>query len=241
MTADWARLPYDAAGDASRAASSTRCAASTASSTTSRRSRRPRSSGSRRGALRPSSTSTSTRSTRCSTAPSRSTSCFRARKPLGMPAVAMTDHGNLFGAVEFYEKARDAGVQADHRLRGLRRRRLALRQEAGARRRSEAARQQPPDAARDEREGLPQPDPPGLAGLPRRLLLQAAHRPGAAARAQRGPDRACRAASSGEVNRAIAAQRHRARLRAWRGVRGDLRAIATTSRSRTTASRRRTW
>ena len=25
---------------------------------------------------------------------------------LGMPAVAMTDHGNLFGAIEFYQKAK---------------------------------------------------------------------------------------------------------------------------------------
>ncbi len=30
---------------------------------------------------------------------------------LGMPAVAMTDHGNMFGAVDFYQKASDAGVQ----------------------------------------------------------------------------------------------------------------------------------
>lgn len=28
-----------------------------------------------------------------------------------MPAVAMTDHGNLFGAIEFYQAARDAGVK----------------------------------------------------------------------------------------------------------------------------------
>jgi len=28
----------------------------------------------------------------------------------GMPAVAMTDHGNLFGAVEFYNEAKEAGV-----------------------------------------------------------------------------------------------------------------------------------
>src|SRR5713226_5752928 len=27
-----------------------------------------------------------------------------------MPAVAMTDHGNLFGAVEFYNKAKDKGI-----------------------------------------------------------------------------------------------------------------------------------
>jgi DNA polymerase-3 subunit alpha len=28
-----------------------------------------------------------------------------------MPAVALTDHGNLFGAVEFYERAREAGIK----------------------------------------------------------------------------------------------------------------------------------
>ncbi len=28
---------------------------------------------------------------------------------LGMPAVAMTDHGNVFGAYEFYSKAKAAG------------------------------------------------------------------------------------------------------------------------------------
>ncbi len=30
---------------------------------------------------------------------------------LGMPAVAMTDHGNLYGAIEFYQKAKAAGVK----------------------------------------------------------------------------------------------------------------------------------
>ena len=29
----------------------------------------------------------------------------------GMPAVATTDHGTLFGAVEFYEKAGNAGIK----------------------------------------------------------------------------------------------------------------------------------
>ena len=35
----------------------------------------------------------------------------RRAKELGMPAVAMTDHGNLFGAVEFYLAAKKAGVK----------------------------------------------------------------------------------------------------------------------------------
>ena len=36
---------------------------------------------------------------------------FERARSLGMPAVALTDHGNLFGAVEFYEKAQQAGVK----------------------------------------------------------------------------------------------------------------------------------
>jgi DNA polymerase III subunit alpha len=32
-------------------------------------------------------------------------------KALGMPAVAMTDHGNMFGAVEFYKRAVESGVK----------------------------------------------------------------------------------------------------------------------------------
>lgn len=32
-------------------------------------------------------------------------------KALGMTAVAQTDHGNLFGAIEFYEKAKEAGIK----------------------------------------------------------------------------------------------------------------------------------
>ena len=36
---------------------------------------------------------------------------FARARALGMPAVGMSDHGNLFGAVEFQEKARAAGVK----------------------------------------------------------------------------------------------------------------------------------
>src|SRR5579862_4147135 len=32
-------------------------------------------------------------------------------KKLGMPAVAMTDHGNIFGAVEFVDAAKEVGVK----------------------------------------------------------------------------------------------------------------------------------
>ncbi|HPO46881.1 MAG TPA: PHP domain-containing protein, partial [Spirochaetota bacterium] len=30
---------------------------------------------------------------------------------LGMPGIALTDHGNMFGAIEFYQKARKKGVK----------------------------------------------------------------------------------------------------------------------------------
>ena len=33
-----------------------------------------------------------------------------------MPAVAITDHGSMFGVVDFYKKAKKAGLQASHRL-----------------------------------------------------------------------------------------------------------------------------
>ena len=31
----------------------------------------------------------------------------------GMPAIALTDHGNLFGTVEFYQAAEKAGVKPE--------------------------------------------------------------------------------------------------------------------------------
>ncbi|MCK5235356.1 MAG: PHP domain-containing protein, partial [Deltaproteobacteria bacterium] len=36
---------------------------------------------------------------------------FQRAHDLKMPAVAMTDHGNMFGAVEFYQKAYKYGIK----------------------------------------------------------------------------------------------------------------------------------
>ena len=33
-------------------------------------------------------------------------------KELGMPAVAITDHGNMYGAVKFYDVCRKQGIKA---------------------------------------------------------------------------------------------------------------------------------
>ena len=47
---------------------------------------------------------------------------------LGMKAMAITDHGNMFGAVAFHDACRDKGPEADPRLRDLRGDRQPLRQ-----------------------------------------------------------------------------------------------------------------
>ena len=44
---------------------------------------------------------------------------------LGMKALAVTDHGNLFGAIEFYNAAKAKGIKPMHRLRAVPGRRLA--------------------------------------------------------------------------------------------------------------------
>ena len=36
---------------------------------------------------------------------------MKRTKELGMPAVAMTDHGNVYGAIEFYQQAHKNGVK----------------------------------------------------------------------------------------------------------------------------------
>ena len=41
----------------------------------------------------------------------RLTELFGEVARMGMPAIAMTDHGNVFGAYEFYSKAKAAGVK----------------------------------------------------------------------------------------------------------------------------------
>ena len=106
-----------------------------------------------------------------------------------MPAVAITDHGQMHGVVDFYSPRAEGRRQADPRRRALRRPGQPVRQ---VRRRRGL--REPPDPARPRRGRLPQPRQADLGGEPRRLLLQAARRQGAAARAQRRPDRALRAA-----------------------------------------------
>jgi DNA polymerase III, alpha subunit len=46
---------------------------------------------------------------------------FAEVKNQGMTHVAMTDHGNMYGAAEFHRQAKDAGITPVDRDRGLRR------------------------------------------------------------------------------------------------------------------------
>ena len=38
-------------------------------------------------------------------------SAVKKAKSLGMPAIAMTDHGNMYGAVQFYDTCTAAGIK----------------------------------------------------------------------------------------------------------------------------------
>ena len=95
---------------------------------------------------------------------------FAEAERLGMPAIAITDHGSMFGALRFFEGGAPAGRQADHRGRGLRRARLAVRPQP----RRERGEVPPPHAARRERDRLPQPAAARLGRAPRGLLPPAA-------------------------------------------------------------------
>ena len=91
-----------------------------------------------------------------------------------MPAVALTDHGSLGGAVQFYTRRRKAGHQAHHRPRAVRGQRPPQRA-AGVKERNAHLTL----LARDET-GYRNLVKLSHARLPRGLLLQAARRLGAA-------------------------------------------------------------
>ena len=99
---------------------------------------------------------------------------------LEMPAVALTDHGSLAGAVELYQEAGKQGVKPILGLRALRRRGPA----------GPAEGLRPPHAAGRGQHRLREPDQARLGRLPRGLLLQASRRLGAARAALAGTDRA---------------------------------------------------
>jgi len=93
------------------------------------------------------------------------------------PAVAMTDHGNLFGAVEFYNKAREKGV---HPVIGCE----VYVSQQGRHSRSESDRYNHLVLLCENQEGYRNL----IDRLPRGLLLQTAYRQGPARAALQGLD-----------------------------------------------------
>ena len=107
----------------------------------------------------------------------------------GQPALGITDHGNMYGVLDFYKACRSQGIKPDHRHRGLHGPRAAAHERPPRRGRvddtggdADGGREAllPPDPAGRERRRLPQPHPALQPGLPRGLLLQAPARLGAA-------------------------------------------------------------
>ena len=136
----------------------------------------------------------------------------RARE-LGMPALALTDHGTMFGVVEFYRAAKAAGIKPilgwrpTWRRGGMRDQRSAVRQPAPSTRCC-WPRTTPATAT-----CCRSPAPAQLDGF----YYRPAHRPRLPGGAQRRPDRAAPAASRARSARPgrRAARRHAQRLADW--------------------------
>ena len=120
----------------------------------------------------------------------------------GQPALGITDHGNMYGVLDFYGACREAGGQPGHRDRGLHGRRVPPRAPGAPgqgrrhrrRRRGRPEALLPPDPAGRDQRRLPEPAQALVGRLPRGLLLQAPGRLGAARALPRGPHRHHRAA-----------------------------------------------
>ena len=154
-------------------------------------------------------------------------SLVQRAKELGMPAVALTDHGTLGGVVKFYRAAKEEGIKADHRPRALRGHRSHL---AGRGQGEET----PPHPARPRPDRLQEPRQALHARLSGGLLLQAARRLGPPRRAPRGSHRAHRLH---ERARRHASQGRQRRSRPRRGA-APGRAARPRERLRRAAGRR---
>ncbi len=98
-------------------------------------------------------------------------------KNLGQNAVAVTDHGVMYGVIDFYRAAKAAGIKPIIGCEVY----VAPRSHDRPRARRGQRGAAPRSAVR-ERDGLPQSELSGVARLSGRLLCPAAHRSGAAAR-----------------------------------------------------------
>ena len=135
------------------------------------------------------------------------------------PPSSLTDHGSLAGAVELYREARQARRQADHRLRGLRRRRPP-RADEGLR---------APDAPRRVERGLREPHQALARSATSRATTTSRASTGSSSSATRRGIVALSGCLSGRVSRALV-----------RGAGRRTRARTSTASSRSSGATRRT-
>ena len=148
----------------------------------------------------------------------------------GQPAIGITDHGNMYGVLEFYKECRAQGVKPiigteAYMAYETRTERPARRGRVDDSRWRHRGRQEallPPHPARRDRSGLPQPHPAGQPGVPRGLLLQAEDRLGAAREVPRRADRHHRLPRRARAAVAAAGRREGC-ARQGRPAAGDLR------------------
>ena len=149
----------------------------------------------------------------------------------GQPAVGITDHGNMYGALPDVHRGARRRHQAGARHGGLLHQHVALRAAEAVR-----ARDLPPHDARRDQRGLPQPHQGHEQRLPRRLLLQAPQRLGAARASPRGHHRDERMPRRARVAADPRRRARRPRSRPRRASRTSSAATTSSSSCRTTTS-----
>ena len=164
----------------------------------------------------------------------------------GQPAIGMTDHGNMYGTLEFYKECNKQGIKPiigteaymahDHRSeRPARRGRI---DDSGGDTEGGQEALLPPHAAGRERDRLPQPDPALEPGVPRGLLLQAADGLGAARELPRRADRHHRLPRRARAAGAAAGRREGGASTRPAGCRRSSARTTCSSSSRITGCRR---
>ena len=153
-----------------------------------------------------------------------------------MTACAITDHGNLYGAVEFYNECKKGGIKPIIGYEAY----LAPGARTEKKPRQGARPVHAPDAARQEQRRLQEPHQAVVDRVPRRLLLQPADRPRGARRSTARGSSASAGCLAGEFNQLHPRRETRRRPRSSRSGSPRSSRTTSTSRSRTTASTCRT-
>ena len=163
----------------------------------------------------------------------------------GQPAIGITDHGNMYGVLDFYKACQGPGRQAHHRHRALHGPRAPHRAAGPSgphrrlrrRRRGRAQGLLPPDRAGREQRRLQEPHPALQPGLPRGLLHASPRSTGSCSRHHHEGIIATTGCLGGHVLQALMQGDERGRPGEGGPPPGHLRhATTSSSRSRTTAS-----